>query len=192
MSLKPPKKSDLGKTWMSKRRDSRRKIKPEYHLIVTEGTDTEPQYFEAIKSIINETCGEHVQLEIHGQGDNTLSLFRRAMALANQSLNGYRHIWVVYDTDDFPPEHINSVVDYCEAASTEERTFHAIRGYWPLWAKRLPLSRSSRNSSHKKAKKIFPSPLNFSWPVPIFTVKGLDKGTSEMVHYSKQTRAPGA
>ena len=45
MSLKPPKKSDLDKSWIKPRRDSHKKIQPEYHLIITEGTDTEPAYF---------------------------------------------------------------------------------------------------------------------------------------------------
>lgn len=46
MSLKPPKKSDMGKSWMKPRRDKSILLRPEYHLIVTEGTATEPQYFE--------------------------------------------------------------------------------------------------------------------------------------------------
>ena len=49
MSLKPPKKSDMGKSWMKGRQDRVKRIQPEYHLIVTEGTKTEPAYFEAIK-----------------------------------------------------------------------------------------------------------------------------------------------
>ena len=53
MSLKPPKKSDLDKSWIKPRRDSHKKIQPEYHLIITEGTDTEPAYFEVMKEIIN-------------------------------------------------------------------------------------------------------------------------------------------
>ena len=53
MSLKPPKKSDLDKNWMKARRDKPKKIQPEYHLIITEGTDTEPAYFGAMKEIIN-------------------------------------------------------------------------------------------------------------------------------------------
>lgn len=53
MSLKPPKKSDLGKSWMKNRRDKARMIQPEYHLIASEGTETEPQYFGAIQKIIN-------------------------------------------------------------------------------------------------------------------------------------------
>jgi hypothetical protein len=53
MSMKPPKKSDLDKNWMKKRRDKAIRIQPEYHLIVTEGTETEPQYFSAIRDVIN-------------------------------------------------------------------------------------------------------------------------------------------
>ena len=53
MSLKPFKKSDLEKGWMKKRRDRKIRIQPEYHLIVTEGTKTEPKYFQAIRDIIN-------------------------------------------------------------------------------------------------------------------------------------------
>ena len=52
MSLKPPKKSDLGKSWMKNRRDKARMIQPEYHLIASEGTETEPQYFGALSTVI--------------------------------------------------------------------------------------------------------------------------------------------
>ena len=38
---------------MKKRLDRAIKIQPEYHLIVTEGTDTEPEYFGSIKDVIN-------------------------------------------------------------------------------------------------------------------------------------------
>ena len=54
MSLKPVKKSDQEKDWLKKRNDKKINIFPEYHLIVTEGTKTEPNYFEAIKLRINE------------------------------------------------------------------------------------------------------------------------------------------
>ena len=53
MSLKPVKKSDQNKSWMQSRRDRRKMIQPEYHLIVTEGTETEPPYFNAMGIVIN-------------------------------------------------------------------------------------------------------------------------------------------
>ena len=77
MSLKPPKKSDLDKKWMKKRLDRAIKIQPEYHLIVTEGTDTEPEYFGSIKDVINKKYPEKIKLDVYGEGDNTISLFRK-------------------------------------------------------------------------------------------------------------------
>ena len=44
MSLKPPKKSDLDKSWMKARRDKPKKIQPEYHLIITEGLKNDVQW----------------------------------------------------------------------------------------------------------------------------------------------------
>lgn len=126
MSLKPPKKSDLNKSWMKKKPDRGIKIHPEYHLIVSEGTDTEPAYFGTIKDIINAQYPEKIQLDISGAGDNTINLFEKAKALAKHNPNQYRHVWVVYDTDDFPDEHIDRVVYLCNENSTEETEYHAI------------------------------------------------------------------
>lgn len=126
MSLKPPKKSDLDKTWMKARRDKPKKIQPEYHLIITEGTDTEPAYFEAMKEVINRTYPDKIQLNIYGAGNNTLNLFYKAKQMVSASSNGYKHVWVVYDTDDFPAEYINKTAKLCEAESTEETIYHAI------------------------------------------------------------------
>ena len=66
MSLKPPKKGDIKKKWLKKRIDRKIRIQPEYHLIVTEGTATEPQYFKSMKDIINKKYRERIKLEIFG------------------------------------------------------------------------------------------------------------------------------
>lgn len=126
MSLKPDKKSDLGKGWMKSRRDKPKRIQPEYHLIVTEGTKTEPAYFEGIKDAINQHHPEKVHLQIEGTGRNTISLFEEAKRLAQASANGYAHVWVVYDTDDFLAEHINETAQRCADTSSEETKYHAI------------------------------------------------------------------
>lgn len=126
MSLKPPKKSDLGKNWMKKRRDKVIKIQPEYHLIVTEGTETEPQYFKSIRDVINRQYRDKIQLDIFGEGDNTLSLFEKARRRASENPNGYKHVWVIYDTDDFPADHINRTAQQCEQSCTSETQFHAV------------------------------------------------------------------
>lgn len=126
MSLKPPKKSDLSKSWMKPRRDKAKRLQPEYHLIVTEGTNTEPAYFGAIKEFINSRYQGKIQLNIFGEGDNTLNLFEKARRHAAENPNGYKHVWVVYDTDDFPAEYIDKTAQLCTEVSTEETEYHAI------------------------------------------------------------------
>lgn len=126
MSLKPTKFSDSEKGWMQKRRDSRRMIRPEYHLIVTEGTKTEPKYFRAIKDIINQKYKERIQLDIFGEGKGTLNLLKEAQKRAANNPNGYKHVWIVFDTDDFPAEDVDAMEPECEKLSNDEITYHAI------------------------------------------------------------------
>ena len=126
MSLHPSKKSDMGKSWMQKRMDRSKKIHPEYHLIVTEGTKTEPEYFGAIRDLINSKFRERIHLEIYGEGDNTISLFETAKKRAESDPNNCKHVWVVYDKDDFPPEHFNETAYLCSVNSTADRKYHAI------------------------------------------------------------------
>ena len=172
MSLKPPKKSDRSKSWLQRRQDRKIKIQPEYHLIVTEGTKTEPQYFQAIKDTINQKYRGRIQLDIYGEGDNTVSLFEKAKsrASANQAVV-YKHVWVVYDIDDFPAERINKTAELCQAESNEETTYHAVwsnqcielwyllhfgffqsdiarEGYWPKlsgWLKNIGVGTYEKN-----------------------------------------------
>lgn len=83
MSNKPAKKSDSGKAWMRQRRDRAIRIAPEYHLIVSEGIKTEPQYFEGLKNDLGR-YRDKITLEIEGTGKNTLILFEEAEELANR------------------------------------------------------------------------------------------------------------
>ena len=111
MSLKPLKKTDLGKDWVRNDRYVRKiGIQPEYHLIVTEGTDTEPNYFEEIRRIINDKYSDRIVLKVEGKGDNTLNLYEKARESA-VGPNDYKHVWIVYDTDDFPADHINRTAE---------------------------------------------------------------------------------
>ena len=128
MSLKPVKKSDRDKDWLKKRTDKRMNIYPEYHLIVTEGTKTEPNYFEAIKLRINKKYKNRISLEIRGDGKNTVGLFDDAKEIVerNQKQFSFKHIWVVYDTDDFPKDKIDSVSELCKKNSTSYCRYHAI------------------------------------------------------------------
>ena len=126
MSLKPEKKSDMNKAWKRSRRDRARLISPEYHLIVTEGTKTEPQYFRSISDVINQKYHDKIQLEIHGERKNTLRLLDKAVSRVQSSIKVFKHVWIVYDTDDFPPERINQTVEECKKLTTDETIYHAL------------------------------------------------------------------
>ena len=126
MSLKPPKKSDKEKNWMRKRQDRRILIQPEYHLIITEGTKTEPQYFNAIALAINHKYRGRIMVDVEAGQNNTLHLLDKAVKLVRNSSNVYRHVWVVYDTDDFPAEHVNQTAVQCSILSSDETTYHAV------------------------------------------------------------------
>lgn len=104
MSRKPPKKSDMGKSWMKPRRDSRQMIAPEYHLIVSEGTKTEPKYFEKVKETIDARYRDRIHLDISGIGMNTgqsSPIVRRQKTLVSITRTGriclmpFGHIWTM-------------------------------------------------------------------------------------------------
>ena len=126
MSLKPLKKSDVGKDWVKRRKAKNIRIHPEYHLIITEGTKTEPNYFDSIRNLVNQKYRDRIFLVIEGVGENTINLFHRAVQRASNNPNGFRHVWIVFDTDDFLADHINRTVELCEATSSDETQYHAI------------------------------------------------------------------
>ena len=162
MSRKPPKKSDMGKSWMKPRRDSQQMISPEYHalrtafesdsqpfgyapaglgeygyvppmrnityLIVSEGTKTEPKYFEKIKATIDAKYRNRIHLDISAKGNNTINLFHRAVKDVARSNIVYKHVWLVFDKDDFPSENFDHTAELCAAESTDETRYH------PIWS----------------------------------------------------------
>lgn len=131
MSNKPPKHSELKKketaakrmrgSWGKSRAAAPSiRIRPERFLIVTEGTRTEPLYFEGFRRRINAAFrGEYVTLRVYGVGANTVSLFDQAKSIAEADPDGFTQVWVVYDKDSFPARDFNVVVDLCASASGE-------------------------------------------------------------------------
>lgn len=126
MSNKPPKKGDLKKRWMTPRRDREIMMAPEYHLIVSEGTKTEPNYFEAFKNEINKKFPGRISIDIEGVGEGTIKLLERAQKIVGSSPNEYKHVWLVYDKDDFPPEDFDITAAKCTTISDSNVTYHAL------------------------------------------------------------------
>jgi hypothetical protein len=92
-----------------------------YFLIVCEGEETEPNYFNAIaaqlpKDMVN-------RITVKGVGKNTLHLIdaaneeiarRRAAGLPD-----YYYVWLVFDRDEFPADHFNRTIDGVESINKQ-------------------------------------------------------------------------
>lgn len=70
-------------------------------LIVCEGKNTEPSYFNQFKL-------SSATVKPVGEGYNTLSLVNRAIELATEA--NYEQVWCVFDKDDFNDNDFNSAI----------------------------------------------------------------------------------
>lgn len=75
-------------------------------LIVCEGENTEPSYFNQFRIT-------SAKVKSVGEGYNTISLVNRALALSQQG--NYDQVWCVFDKDDFNDKDFNSAIQIAEA-----------------------------------------------------------------------------
>ena len=92
---------------------------PANFLIVCEGKQTEPNYFNGLKRKINEKYGNKVDvlipnIEIKGIGMNTVSLVKYTEQKVNHANKVYGQVWVVFDKDDYRDEQFDSAIDNCK------------------------------------------------------------------------------
>ncbi|MFT8315934.1 MAG: RloB family protein [Clostridium sp.] len=85
------------------RNESIKTIGPGNYLIVTEGTETEVNYFKNIKQIIenlfrNNIIVDKISLKVEGTGRSTKVLVNEA--IKKRSLGTYSEVWVIFDKDD--------------------------------------------------------------------------------------------
>lgn len=121
------KKSDRSKQWReSARRSHPAKYRMVRHLIVCEGTCTEPLYFEAMRSCLSEENGRKLQVDVVGTGKHTLDLLDYAIEKARGATNSYAHVWIVYDKDDFKETEFDDVVSRCSKTRVGNTCFHAV------------------------------------------------------------------
>ena len=71
-------------------------------LIVCEGQNTEPSYFNKFKL-------SSATVKSIGEGHNTLSLVKRAIILSQRK--AYDQVWCVFDKDDFEDDDFNSAIN---------------------------------------------------------------------------------
>ena len=95
-----------------------KKRAPANYLIVCEGKQTEPNYFEGLKKKINERYGNRVDvlipdIQVKGTGRNTTSLVEYTERKVNHAAKMYGEIWVVFDKDDYKDETFDSAIRNC-------------------------------------------------------------------------------
>ena len=92
-----------------------KRLAPANYLIVCEGKQTEPNYFNGLKKKINEKYGSKVDvlipnIEIKGTGENTTALVKYTDKFVNYSNKRYGQVWVVFDKDDYSDEQFDKAI----------------------------------------------------------------------------------
>lgn len=89
-----------------------------YYLIVCEGAETEPNYFEGLKGDLPKGVLTYFQIDIKGRGRNTQSLVNEALRLKEAYEKRYTRsidrLWVVFDRDSFSAEDFNAAIQRCQ------------------------------------------------------------------------------
>lgn len=112
--------------WYTKKRNKERLILPENHLILCEGEETEPNYFQEIANRINNRYRrEKVTVESAKKG--RLDLLEFAQNRVKKAKIDYNHVWLVYDKDDFNKDEFDNTVYKIEALNMKsEIKYHAL------------------------------------------------------------------
>ncbi len=103
----------------NKRKSNFLQVAPSNYLIVCEGKQTEPNYFNGLKKKINEKYGNKVDvlipsIEVKGTGMNTTSLVKYTQKIINYSNKIYGQVWVVFDKDDYNDEQFDLAIKNCD------------------------------------------------------------------------------
>ena len=96
-----------------------KRLAPANYLIVCEGKQTEPNYFNGLKKKINEKYGNKVDvlipnIEVKGTGKNTTDLVNHTDKFVNYSNKRYGQIWVVFDKDDYSNDQFDKAIRTCD------------------------------------------------------------------------------
>ncbi len=89
-------------------------------LIVCEGEETEPNYFESFKRFLPKNI---IQVDIIGEGDNTINIVNIAIeerkkmyekSIKSHYYQKYDEVWAVFDKDSFQDRRFNDAIKLAE------------------------------------------------------------------------------
>ena len=77
---------------------------------------------------MNQKYAGRIEIVGLGEGANTLSILDTAEKVQLRSGGKYRHIWIVYDKDDFPEDDFDNAYFRCQelSNSSDTVTYHAL------------------------------------------------------------------
>ncbi len=83
-------------------------------LIATEGTETEPNYFNALKTELEKSNRFNIDISVQGKGKSTTALVSKVHRQIKYNHQEYDRVWVVFDRDEFPDfdEAIRQAAEY--------------------------------------------------------------------------------
>ena len=104
-----------------------REVKQSF-LIICEGVNTEPDYFNAFRLT-------SANIKAVGQGLNTVGLVQKALRMKEEERKKgreYDQCWVVFDKDDFPDRDFNRAIGMAEAGGMRVAYSNQAFEYWFL------------------------------------------------------------
>ena len=110
-----------------KRRSNYRDIKQSF-LIICEGVNTEPDYFNAFRLT-------SASVKALGKGLNTIKLVQEAIIIKNEEKrkgHSFDQYWVVFDKDDFPNNDFNEAIRLAESNGFQVAYSNQAFEYWFL------------------------------------------------------------
>ena len=115
--------------WRKQRRQEYLEKKEYRYYIFCEGEQTEPQYFNGFKKLIEENpvYKDMVLIEIEPCGAETMRVIGMAEEYVKKHKITKGQIWCVYDKDSFPAGRFNGVVERAASLNKEnpELQYHA-------------------------------------------------------------------
>lgn len=101
----------MSKNWKRPRNVATTPIFEKKYYIFCEGTKTEPNYFNGMKTKIERKAiyKNAVFVDVQGVGQGTMKIIEQAEKFVKQNNVRDAEIWIVYDKDDFLPEDFNNV-----------------------------------------------------------------------------------
>ncbi len=162
--MKRIKKSDRDKQWAEPRRDAKKQVTAEHHLIISEGTETEPNYFDEFAKEINKKFPDKIKVIPKGKGKGTTDLLQDAINEVNNSEITPKHVWIVYDKDDYSDDSFDRVKYECDKLNRRNFNirYHAIWNlpnfeYWILLNFVKYESKLNKDTCLKKVREFFES-----------------------------------